>query len=144
MLTCDNLQKRGKILVNRSIGVKAIRNQWITCRFTITLVRHFGNLLLVARAFLGLLIIQLATIFWLEKAPLIGKRKRRRRWLFYKSFYWSIRREHNRRVFGGDEMSLKQLKRNFVKNLHFCDKGNFCTSAFDVVDHVDSLHIGCI
>jgi len=47
-------------------------------------------------------------------------------------------------VFEGDKMSLERLKDNFIKTLHFWDKGNFCVSALDVADLVDSLHIGCI
>jgi len=57
--------------------------------------------------------------------------------------FWSIRREQNRRVFEGVELFLERLKDNAIKNLYFWGRGDFCMSDFDVVDLVDSLHIGC-
>jgi len=56
--------------------------------------------------------------------------------------FWSIWRERNRRVFKGDELSLKRLKDLVNKILYFWE-GDLSRSAFDMVDLVDSLHIGC-
>lgn len=39
--------------------------------------------------------------------------------------FWSIWRERNQRVVEGNEMSLERLKDNFIKTLHFWDKGTF-------------------
>ena len=35
-------------------------------------------------------------------------------------------------------MSLERLKDNFLKILRFLNEENFCMSALDVADHVDS------
>ena len=57
--------------------------------------------------------------------------------------FWSIWRERNRRVFEGVELPLEGLKDLVFKTLYFWDRGDFCGSAVDVADLVDSLHIDC-
>jgi len=63
---------------------------------------------------------------------------------FLHLIFWSIWRERNRRVLEGVGLSLERLKDLVIKTLYFWNVGDFCWSALDVVDLVDSLHIGCI
>ena len=57
--------------------------------------------------------------------------------------FWSNWRECNRGVFKGVELSLERLKDLLIKTLYFWDRGDFCGSALDVIDLVDSLHFSC-
>ena len=56
----------------------------------------------------------------------------------------SISRERNRRVFEGVEMPFQCFKDYFIKSLYFWDKGIFCYSSLDLLDFVDSVHMGCV
>ena len=71
-------------------------NQWISCCFTVDLLGLFGNLLLVAGEFLGLLLNPWGALPRLGGFSLAG-RWRRQPW-FYLMWY----RERNRRVFNGN------------------------------------------
>ena len=70
-LTCDNLQKKGKILANRFYMRKGELE--LMDHSLLHELRHFESLLLAAWAFLGFLIILLQTIFWLGRDSLMGK-----------------------------------------------------------------------
>ena len=56
----------------------------------------------------------------------------------------SIWRERNQGVFDGVETLFGHLKDNFVKTIYFWDNGKICSSSYDVVVCVDSLHLGFI
>ena len=72
-----------------------------------------------------------------------GRKAKFKKVLALPSYFWSIWRERNRRVFKGVKLSLERLKDLVFKTLYFWDRRDFCGSAFDVTDLVDNLYIGC-
>jgi len=52
---------------------------WITCFFTISLLGHFGSLLLVARVFRRFLVILPAAIFWPGEGY-VGRKVKKKAW----------------------------------------------------------------
>jgi len=60
------------------------------------------------------------------------------------AIFWDIWSERNRKVFEGVEIPLQCFKDNFIKSLYFWDKWIFCYSSFDLLDFVDSVHMGCV
>ena len=78
VLTCDYLQKRGKILVNRCYMCKRELEMGGHLLFHCLVARALWMLLLVAWVFVRFFIILLATIFWLDNDTLVGKRNSRR------------------------------------------------------------------
>jgi len=72
------------------------------------------------------------------------KAKKKNARLFPHAIFWSIWRERNRRVFEGVEMPLQCFKYYFIKSLYFWDKGIFCYSSLDLLDFVDTVHMGCV
>ena len=143
ILTFDNLQKRGKILVN---GCPL-------CKATAESVAHLLLHCPFARALWDLAFSCLGVSWVMSKSILehldawegsFGRKvKVKIARLFPHAIFWSIWRERNRRVFEDEEMPLQCFKDYFIKALYFWDKGNVCNSPLDLLDFVDLMHLGC-
>jgi len=146
ILTCDNLQKKGIILVNRCCMCKedleSRDHLLLHCQFGRALWELSFSCLGVAWGFLGLFWILWGIIFWLRGVLLVEKLKR-------EASYWShmwffgLFGERETRVFEREETPLQWIKDIIIKTLFFEDSGKFCQSSFDVIDFVDRFHLGC-
>ena len=59
-------------------------------------------------------------------------------------FFGAFGKKETGKSFEAMEIPLERFQDNFIKALNFWDKENFCYSTFDLVDFVDSFHIGCV
>ena len=146
ILTCDNLQKRGKVLVNRCFMCKRSRES------TDHLLLHCK----VASMLWGLAFSCLG-MSWVAPDSFrnhllawegsfgrrVKKKKKEKVMVLPHVIVWIIWRERNRRVFDNVETPLQRLKENFIKILFFWMNGKFSSSFFDLADCVDSLFLGC-
>ena len=116
ILTCDSLQRRGKILVSRCYMCKRDLELVDHLLLHYPFTRALWELVFSCLGVFWVFIILLAIVFWLGKVTLVGNRKTRT-WALPHVTFWSIWREHNQRVFERFELSLEWLKDNVIKTL---------------------------
>ena len=141
ILMYDNLQKRGKISVNRCLMCKSelktrdhlllhcpfARNVWDLAWFCLGLhwvVESTGKYQLLAwEGFFG------------------RKAKNRGFSVIPHAIFWILWTERNRRVFDGVETLMEQLKDKWLKILFVWKEEVLCSYSIDTVDFVDGLFL---